>query len=233
MKSAITKLYLLNKLEIKESTIEFSTPDYCPKCHAPFVHNFSKAIATDKKKVEIFLHCNHCSSSFIATFEGYINNTTREYSNDPYFFAYNLETCEPIYPENKLFSEKIANLSPMFQTIYNQANTAESYSLNEIAGMGYRKALEFLVKDFCIHLNPDKKAEIENILLGKCISTYISDEKIKNLATASTWIGNDETHYVRKHIDKDIQDMKKFIHALLYFIEYQLTVEEATTFTTP
>ena len=231
MKSATTDLYFLNKSEIKLSDIEFDIPDYCPKCHAPFVHNFSKAIVTDKRKVEIFMYCNHCSSSFIATFGNMIQNTVINKSIN--WFAIDFETCEPVYPENKLFSEKISNLSPMFQTIYNQANTAESYSLNEIAGMGYRKALEFLVKDFCIHLNPDKKAEIENILLGKCISTYISDEKIKNLATASTWIGNDETHYVRKHIDKDIKDMKQFIHALLYFIEYQLTVEEATTFTTP
>lgn len=234
MKSAITELYLLNKSNIDKSTIEFTIPDYCPKCHAPFVHNFSKAITTDKKKIEIFMYCNHCSSSFITKYNGFVQNPSyTSYGNNAFYWASDLEKCEPIYPENKLFSEKIANLSPMFQNIYNQANTAESYSLNEIAGMGYRKALEFLVKDFCIHLNPNKKAEIENILLGKCISTYISDEKIKNLATASTWIGNDETHYVRKHIDKDIQDMKKFIHALLYFIEYQLTVEEATTFTTP
>lgn len=233
MKTAITKLYFLNKPKIEESTIEFPTPDYCPKCHAPFVHNFSKAIATDKNKVEIFMHCNHCSSSFITTYEKIINNPNYDfYKNNGVYWVYSLKTCEPIYPENKLFSDKIANLSPMFQTIYNQANSAESHSLNEIAGMGYRKALEFLVKDFCIHLNQVKQEEIEKMLLAKCIATYIPDEKIKNLAIATAWIGNDETHYTRKHIDKDIQDMKKFINAMLYFIEYQLTVEEATTFTT-
>lgn len=233
MKTAITDLYFLEKSEVEKSTIEFHIPDYCPKCHAPFVHNFSKAIATDKKKIEVFFHCNHCSSSFIATYSRFMQNPSfNNSSKNGYYWAYPLESCEPTYPENKLFSEKIAILSPMFQTIYNQANTAESYSLNEIAGMGYRKALEFLVKDFCIHLHPDKQTEIENILLGKCISNYISDAKIKSLATASTWLGNDETHYTRKHIDKDIQDMKQFIHALLYFIEYQLTVEEATNFIT-
>ena len=62
MKSAITELYLLNKSNVDKSTIEFTIPDYCPKCHAPFVHNFSKAITTDEKKVEIFMYCNHCSS---------------------------------------------------------------------------------------------------------------------------------------------------------------------------
>lgn len=233
MKTAITKLFLLNNPNVKESTIEFPTPDYCPKCHAPFAHNFSRAIATYKEKVEIFLHCNHCSSSFIATYANFTENPTYSiYRENGKYWTHSLENCEPIYPENKLFSDKIANLSPMFQTIYNQANSAESHSLNEIAGMGYRKALEFLVKDFCIHLNQDKQEEIEKMLLAKCISTYIPDEKIKNLAIATAWIGNDETHYTRKHIDKDIQDMKKFINAMLYFIEYQLTVEEATTFTT-
>ena len=200
----------------------------CPKCHKPFVQSFSTGFVTENSTIEVLNYCKSCKSSFITFYNNFETPSGRTWieNSTPSKF-------EPIYPENKIFSDKIFNLSPKFQTIYNQANTAESYSLNEIAGMGYRKALEFLVKDFCIHLNPDKKDEIESLLLGKCISTYISDEKIKNLATASTWIGNDETHYIRKHVDKDIQDMKQFIHALLYFIEYQLTVEEATTFTTP
>lgn len=232
MKTVVTDLIFLNKYSIEKSNIEFNVPDYCPKCHAPFVHSFSEAIVTDKDKVEIFTYCKHCSSSFIIIFNGINKSYNYDmYDNkSPNYCAYSFESSEPIYPENKIFSKKIANLSPMFQIIYNQSNTAESYSLNEIAGMGYRKAIEFLVKDFCIHLNPDKKVEIENLLLGKCISTYITDTEIKNLATASTWLGNDETHYIKKHIDKDIQDMKLFIHALLYFIECRLTLNEATTF---
>lgn len=229
MKSAITKLYLLNKPTIEESTVEFQVPDYCPKCHAPFVHNFSKAILTTLKKVEVFLYCKHCGSSFIASFSHIIPNTSRSHG-EAFYSAYALQSCEPIYPENKVFSDKISALSPTFHIIYNQANAAESYSLDEIAGMGYRKSIEFLVKDFCIFLNPDKQTDIENMLLGKCIETYITDDKIKNLARASSWVGNDETHYVRKHQDKNIQDLKNFIHTLLYFIEYHLTVEEATNF---
>lgn len=199
----------------------------CPKCHKPFVHSYSTGIYTENKTVEIFQYCKSCKSSFITI---YINPTPINIKDTLEHYA--PTRCEPVYPENKVFSDRISNLSPMFKTIYNQANAAESHSLDEIAGMGYRKALEFLVKDFCIYLNPNDKTNIEKLLLGKCISTYIPDDKIKNLATASAWLGNDETHYVKKHQDKDIQDLKRFIDSLLFFIEYQLTAEEATSFIT-
>ena len=36
----------------------------------------------------------------------------------------------------------------MFLTIYNQSLSAEDNNLDQIAGIGYRKALEFLIKDY-------------------------------------------------------------------------------------
>lgn len=228
MKTAITKLFLLNNPNVKESTIEFPTPDYCPKCHAPFVHNFSRAIATYKEKVEIFLHCNHCSSSFIATYANFTENPTYSiYRENGKYWTHSLENCEPIYPENKLFSVKIANISPMFQTIYNQANSAESHSLNEISGMAYRKALEFLIKDYCIFKNPNDKDKISNMLLSKCIQEFIDNPKIKANATASIWLANDETHYIRKFENKDISDLKNFINAVIAYIELEFYTDEA------
>lgn len=41
------------------------------------------------------------------------------------------------------FSEMISRISPEFVDIYNQALYAEQNNLNKIAGLGYRKALEF------------------------------------------------------------------------------------------
>lgn len=228
MKTAITELYFLGKSKIDKSTVGFEIPKYCPKCHAPFVHNFSKAITADEKKTEVFLHCNHCSSSFIATYSDLIGNPNyRTYLENEKYWAYNLETCEPIYPENKLFSEKIASISPMFQTIYNQASTAESYSLNQIAGMGYRKALEFLIKDYCVFKNPNDKDKILNMFLSKCIQDFIDNPKIKANATASVWLANDEAHYIRKFENKDISDLKNFINAVIAYIELEFYTDEA------
>ena len=68
---------------------------------------------------------------------------------------------------------------------------------------------------------------IESASLSACISTYINNEKIKTLARASAWIGNDETHYVRKHQNYNVQDLKRFINTVVAFIEYEHNYTEA------
>lgn len=41
------------------------------------------------------------------------------------------------------------------------------------------------------------------------------------------WIGNDETHYARKHEDLGLSEMKRFIKAMLTYVESELAFEEA------
>ena len=53
-------------------------------------------------------------------------------------------------PKSKSFSTIIKDISPSFDSIYNQAFCAEQLSLDQICGVGYRKALEFLIKDYQI-----------------------------------------------------------------------------------
>ena len=65
--------------------------------------------------------------------------------------------------------------------------------------------------------------------LAQCIKTYITENRIKTLAERSAWIGNDEAHYVRKQDDRDISDMKKFIEALVYFINMTSVLEDAAS----
>ncbi|NGT51777.1 DUF4145 domain-containing protein [Clostridium perfringens] len=92
--------------------------------------------------------------------------------------------------------------------------------------MGYRKALEFLIKDYLIHKNSEIKEEIEGKLLGKCINENVENPKIKKMAKGASWLGNDETHYIRKWKDKDINDLKKMIDLTVYWIAYELKTEE-------
>ena len=44
---------------------------------------------------------------------------------------------------------------------------------------------------------------------------------------ASAWIGNDETHYQRKHENYDINHLKSFIHATVSTIDSDLEVINA------
>ncbi|SUM69839.1 DUF4145 domain-containing protein [Staphylococcus nepalensis] len=143
-------------------------------------------------------------------------------------------TTEPI--TKSFFSEstfeypnEIDEISTSFKEIVNQSSQAENSHLNHLAGIGYRKAIEFLVKDYLIYVKPEETNSIKTKFLSQCIK-MIDDEDIKNLAKAATWIGNDETHYTRLHKDKDISDMKRFIYALTHLFALKITIQNSTDF---
>ncbi len=135
----------------------------------------------------------------------------------------------PKRPKNIDFDKSIESMSNKFIDIYNQANKAEIYELNEIAGIGYRKALEFLIKDYLKHKNPENSSDIESKFLGNCINELIDNPNIKKMAKGAVWLGNDETHYIRKWEDKDINDLKKLINLTVQWIMLELMTEEYQT----
>lgn len=135
---------------------------------------------------------------------------------------------EAIFPYGSVeqFAEEITNLSSNFVEIYQQAEAAEHYELNKVCGMGYRRALEFLVTDYIMHKNPNY--DIRNKTLSQKINEGINNEKIKKLAKAASWIGNDEAHIEKKNSSKTIGDMKQFIRYMVAYIQAELTYEDAS-----
>ncbi len=125
------------------------------------------------------------------------------------------------------FSTNINKLSRSFVRIYNQSEKAEEMGLDEIVGIGYRKSLEFLIKNYSIKINPEKEGAIKAKQLSPCIQDYIDNKRIKALATASAWIGNDETHYANKHDDYGIGHLKAFISSIVSYIDSELSFLEA------
>lgn len=151
----------------------------------------------------------------------------------PNFFDIDGEQSPIIYNLKENFPNHVKGISPEFVDIYNQALSAEKLGFDKIAGPGFRRALEFLVKDFLINQIPedskDKDREskiIREKQLGSCINDHITNEKIKVTARGASYIGNDETHYTKKWIDKDIQDLKKFISLTVHWIEAELATDK-------
>ena len=128
------------------------------------------------------------------------------------------ETFPEIAFEKFNFPEKIVELYPQFARIYNQAETAGKDNLDEICGIGYRKALEVLVKENLCNKNPDEKETIYSETLAQSVARY-KYETVKKVAKAATWLGNDEAHMVRKHLSYDTQYLKKLISVLVHIIE--------------
>ncbi len=140
-----------------------------------------------------------------------------------------LSSCFPVIPRDHAHSQEIQDISPDFCAIYNHAYRAETLGLKLIIGPGYRKALEFLIKDYLTSLQKtdEAKADVAKLQLGPLINKYVTDSRTKTTAERATWLGNDETHYVRKWVDKDLQDMKRLIALTCNWIEAEHLTNEA------
>lgn len=55
----------------------------------------------------------------------------------------------------------------------------------------------------------------------------LKNKRLQNLSRAISFLGNDETHYIRRHPEYDIETIKAFIKALLSDFENELIIEEA------
>ena len=206
----------------------YETVNKCPICNSSIAPvEKSKFFNSDSKMYFFMFECPACNKGFI-THYNYTNE--RKIKNDISYNMLKLVNSYPKVPELHQFDENIKKLSSNFCEIFNQAYVAEQMNLNEIAGIGYRKALEFLIKDYCIDKNKEQEEKIKKEPLSQVITNYILSDKIKNLAKASIWIGNDETHYVRKYEDKDIKDLKRFISATVAYITYELLADSAQEF---
>ena len=89
--------------------------------------------------------------------------------------------------------------------------------------------MEFLIKDYAIHNKPTEKEKIEKKLLGPCIADYVDDNRIKTVAKRAVWLGNDETHYVRKWEGKNLEDLKKLIELTVHWIEMEYLTKSFET----
>lgn len=188
-------------------------PEECPMCRGAISPKLVYAaqncdvFCDDSDGIVAVFGCPRCHELFVAKYE-------LNYHLD----LYDCVKLSPVYPLIEKFDPKLSEISPMFVEIYTQSLAAESYGLNQIAGMGYRKALEFLIKDYAKLLDSGASSEIEKMMLSPCIQKYIDLPKIKATATASAWLGNDEVHYIRKFTDKDTEDLKHLIRSCAFWI---------------
>lgn len=218
---------LVNLVSSQKSYITYEEENVCPICKSKISPIYISSSLNTVKHSSIFNHCRSCHNSFISNYT-IVKNLNRSSPSIIYYDG-TLTGSEPCRFEKHIFDDSIISLSKQFDKIYNQSLAAETAGLDEIAGLGYRKALEFLVKDFAIHEHPDEEEEIKKLMLSPCIKKYIDNPQIKTLVERSAWIGNDEAHYIRKQENRDVNDMKSFIKATVYFISMVLITEDAAS----
>lgn len=187
-------------------------PDSCPHCHNGIeprlvFENSHKGLKSYSMSYSIWI-CTHrdCRRMFVAVYELVGQGKAN-------FIGFLDGTTVGLY-----WPETILKMESKFITTYMQALQAEYYKLDEISGMGYRKAIEYLVKDYLIHKNNTLKGKIEDSLLAKVISDNFKDAQendLKELLQRATWLGNDMTHYLKYHENFDINDLKELIKLVM------------------
>lgn len=199
-----------------------NVPMECPVCGVQVVPTFLYMSYSSKRGYTMFCRCTNteCESTFVCkyTSSSLVGGNTK----------YNLLGIQhDMVLKKEDFSEDIVTISPAFVEIFNQAYAAQQLELRDICGVGYRKALEFLIKDYIISGKSDE-TEIDAVKkkqLGKCISEDVLDANVKEVAKRATWLGNDETHYVRKWGDKDIHSLVSLIRLVIHWIEASETTK--------
>ena len=212
--------------QMSGSAVNVTISDSCPICNRNVHPSLIKGIMVNSGShgyVQIVFQCAGltCQNLFIATYTPDINPANNQFLN-----RFSLRKIAPKTAKKEQFSESVTGLSPNFVEIYNQSLAAEAAELNQLNGIGLRKALEFLIKDYSVYKNPEKEKEIKETALGQCIKNYIDDSNVKACAQRAVWLGNDETHYVRKWEDKDINDLKTLIRLTVNWIENILLTEK-------
>ena len=188
----------------------------CPNCKTAVIPRAMRAINVDGKTRYIAeMPC--CGKSFLL-------DRIQLYTCNSMIESYGAGV------DSKTFSTIINEISPEFQEIYNEANLAHRFNLLNVCGGGYRKALEFLVYDYVIKKNPDKREQILNMeALANVVKTYLNDDLLKIHISAASWLGNDALHYKRKYEELDIQDLVSFIDDVIVLIELKEKMEGKIT----
>ena len=113
------------------------TPGKCPICGVVIVPVDWTIGCVEGGRMERLLQCpnGRCRRLFLA-----------QYRKDAYSYTFT-ESVPAEIPDIRQ-SATIKEISPDFCEIFNQAHKAEMCKLKLVAGPGYRKALEFLIKDY-------------------------------------------------------------------------------------
>ncbi|MDS6330274.1 hypothetical protein REJ83_018385 [Clostridioides difficile] len=123
----------------------------CPRCGDGIDPIYRINVENDFDLVVVYI-CPLCKEMIVVK---YIRKLAMNRDSDEWQIA-------EIYPKSNIvrkFPDSIKEISSRFCSVYKQAESALNNDLNEICGMGFRKALEVLIKDYLTNDNCKKAIE--------------------------------------------------------------------------
>ncbi|HEX3983656.1 MAG TPA: hypothetical protein VHX12_08180 [Acidisoma sp.] len=208
---------VLNLAGLGQVTID-RRPDICPICQTRITPNLMTGgpggrVYAGSLTIVFACPSESCREYFLGYYEKRAN-------------IYVFLTCRPSEPVLPSLPQFVVRISENYSGIYAECLKAEALGLKQISAVGYRKALEFLIKDYLVSRRPEERAAIENAPLVECIATYVTDNNVRDVAQRAVWLGSDDNHYQRNWQDKDLKDLKSVLELVLRWIETEYLTEE-------
>lgn len=203
----------VGKVSFGNKTYKAEIPIICPYCGAYISPQLERnaAINFNSSVVGVVSFSSTCcENQFLVCYE------SENDSNAKLFYVYPAAETERI-------SDEIRSISPRFCNLYNQASAAETLNFGELAGAGYRNALEVLIKDYAIVELGKSEEEVKNKKLFSAIGDYVPQIVI-NAADVVRVLGNDFTHYERRYEGIDLQVLKRYLQIFIQSIETQYLI---------
>lgn len=194
----------------------YEKPMTCPNCgygtDSIVVNNWT-CNTSDGTLLVVVHKCTSCDYLFHA-------NYLWSKEEDKYKFI-------SIYPsfKDRKFDDGIEIVSPRFIKSYHEASKAEFDGNIDLAGCGYRNAMEILIKDFAINCLGEEKKKVINNHLDEAIEKYLPNYKYKNVADVVRILGNDTTHYEKKYEEIDFSVLKQYLDIFIDLIDVEIKMK--------
>ena len=198
------------------NTVVTNRCPYCGIVMAPTLRQTSECAYNGCTVVVLAVfHVHCCDKLFFAT---YIKQATK-------MNIYILKLLY-VYPQTvpEPLPEQVVSLSPRFAELHSQAVFAEQHSFYELAGSGYRNALEVLIKDFAIKELGEPESNCLSKSLSQAIKEYTPNTVLTISADVVRIIGNDYTHFEKKLSHIEFDTFKRYMAIFIHALDCQLAI---------
>lgn len=189
-------------------TITIQIPKACPLCgigNNPTNNEAGKLEIQEGYIITLHHRCPSCKKYHM--------------TNQEYLRQSDETTMALVYP-NKVVTDidrLFIDHAPRFVEFYSEAIEAEKMGLENIAGTGYRSAIECLIKDYALDFGLDDKEYLSSpkLSFNNAIDRYIKDDELlKGALHFIREVGNDYTHW-DKNSSIFLLTMKHYVEIII------------------
>lgn len=189
-------------------TLTIQIPQSCPLCgigNNPTTNEVGRLEIQEGYVFTLHHRCPACKKYHM---------TNQEYLNQD-----DKTTMVLIYP-NKIVSDidcLFIDHAPRFVEFYSEAIEAEKMGLENIAGTGYRSAIECLIKDYALAFELDTKEYLSDpkLTFNNAIDRYVKDDDLlKGALHFIRIVGNGYTHW-NKSTSISLPQLKNYVDIII------------------